>query len=1154
MDLHMYLVVGDDRHRLKEGITLIGSAENDRYTVIRLQHKSICAKHAAIKCSSTSRDVYMMDLCSHAGVQVTDDRVHMQPAPPLEWLKLYGNKVKLVFGAITCRLEISNSTDRKSYASMESFFESSIESVDCSLDEAPQMRSRLVTNKLSNNKSENISDSVNQNTKASPKKLSISKPEENSFLIPATQNQTVNNASCSSTRNSTSIADKTRTSLQQASIDEEDDLFFIPETQECNEQPDESQIIEPIGGTIGQGEKEEDFLRFETEDDENTGDGLFNNPYVESQNLLNDLDESYRKNLCEERKSVLPDRSVDSISFHGRIPPEETDEELSKIEWNDSRAASKGKVSVEPIAAEVDRESGSVTPELDFGSRPGSARYPVPVALTNEEQRVESVTPDLEFDRLTPQQPDPVLVKRLSLRKDAFEDILQQSPADHEGRSESVTPDLDNFPAKEKEETDHNPYLAATQILPAEQNDVMLKSTSIYELATQLDPVTSNEVPPTLGGAAYDLLTQKIPEEAPPNLPAIGETAYDLLTQKFPEELPRNAPTCGEAAYDVLTQKMPKEALQSARSLRKALIKVTDLRQDKGNVSIRANKEFELDPFQLATQPLIADEAHDVYDIQTQALRTASNTEDGFDPETDTIPLALVSSPLQGINLSASDDLYNLQTQPLVTKTSDSSLPLDGTFRPPVNSTCRQSVLGNAIFDEDQEAESKSDQLNISPSSNKENQEEVTKHRSGSSSHMKSNTKRRISSDFGASERTIAEEFNQSDEEYCLAATLPVADTGDKIGKDSSSKKNNKSNAMKSNTSFKIPENRKTPSSAKSSTVSSNDSKETPRSKANSEGDPLSFDFNTPDHPFLNVVKKDKILAVSDMIKNRTSDTAKASKYKYIFGDSSDEDQEPNKPVFLKKDSKVQVMKYDKEERKNTKSVFSEESKKLPERHSTRDRKKTRRYSDDDSRSVASTRSSTRSGRSTASSTSKMKVDESVDYQQAKANQAKTRKRKAAEIPALPTDDVPNEPPKYSKTNEKTVEDVEPKAGPSKLTEPVVTKRSNRLKRTAKEDGNDDSSSKPAVNRTVPEVEQRTSRTKSKRPTAAKSAMDKLPSTDEASSASEAMNTSISGSESPSGTRKSSRVDKPRLMFTKMSPEPYKGVITRAVFRKMQRK
>ncbi|XP_053682968.1 mediator of DNA damage checkpoint protein 1-like isoform X2 [Sabethes cyaneus] len=1042
-----------------------------------------------------------MDLCSHAGILLTDDRVQMQPVPPLEWLKLFGSKVKLVFGSVTCQLEVVSSTSRKSNASMASFFESSVDSIDCSLDEAPQVRSRLVKNKLSNdNHGDNNSTSENQNSNVSKTVTNISNRQENSFLIPATQ--THGNESCSSTRNSTSIAEKSRTSLPQASLDEMDDLFFIPETQECIEQPDESQIIAPIGSTIGQGEKEDDFLRFETEDDENTGDGLFNNPYVESQNLLKNMDESYRKSIGEERKSILPDRSVDSISFHGKIPAEETDDDLSKIEWNDSKATSKDQVNFVPITAE-DRE-GSITPELNFDSRPASTRNLMP---DNEEERVESATPDLEFDRITPQQPpDPVLVRKLSLRKDAIEDILQQGPTEPGSRGESVTPDLE-FPEKNEDEEDvHDPYLQATQALPAMPNFAVPQSISAYDLATQIDPAISS----------------------------------------------RNCGTSEEAAYDMLTQKMPDEALKSARSLRKAVIQVTDLRQRKGNVSLRANKEFELDPFELATQPLPTDEIRDVYDLQTQPLRRASNIGNGLNVEdlADTIPLEMPRSPPSWTNLAPSDDFYNMQTQPLAAKKSDSSLPLDGTFRPPANSTYRQSILSSPIHDEEQAAVTENDELNISPSSNKENQEETNQHRSDRKTKSK-DSKQSLSTTSEAPESSVREELTQSDEEYCLASTMPVAETTRQVNEDSSSvsKKPSKKTKSKDNINAKLPANRNTPSSTKSSVVSGN-SEETPLSRGGSSGgDALSFDFNTPDHPFLNAVKKEKILAVSDMIKNRSSapnaDTALSRKYKYIFGDSSDEDQEPNEPVFLKKDSKIQVMKYDKEEQTSTtKSVASEESTKLPERHSKREKKKTRRYSDDESASVASTRSSVRSARSTVSRTAKTKADEA-------ASEPKTRKRKAAETPALPSDAMTNGAPKHSKTGKKSSEELsEPKAGPSKPSEPsAVSKRSKRLKQTTTEDvttPNDKQPAKLAVNQTVPVVEQRASRARSKR-TTAKSAVDKLPSTDEAatSSTSEALNTSVSGSES-SSTRKSSRAVKPRMMFTKMSPEPYKRMITRA--------
>lgn len=319
-------------------------------------------------------------------------------------------------------------------------------------------------------------------------------------MVPATQPQ--KGASTSIQVNESQIANVIGAGPEDDLDD--DDLFYIPETQECNEDAsaNASQVIDPIGNTIGTGDKEDDFLCFESQDERNTGDGLFNNPYVElaSQNLLQNLDESYKQ---PERKSIAPDRSVDSISFHGKLPEQskadETDEDLSKLEWNETKNTTKG----------TDPREGSVTPELEFNKPP-------------EEPRVESVTPDLDFDRVTPQQEPLKLAStsKLSLSKKVEE------PQD---RTESVTPDLDfgkrkevedeeedeeagilpnqeafnrsecqldpyelatqaMMPDGEGEKEEDDPYLLATQAMPVERET---HSTSVYDLATQAEPSTS---------------------------------------------------------------------------------------------------------------------------------------------------------------------------------------------------------------------------------------------------------------------------------------------------------------------------------------------------------------------------------------------------------------------------------------------------------------------------------------------------------------------------------------------------------------------------------------------------------------------------------------------------------------------------------------
>ncbi|XP_058457053.1 uncharacterized protein LOC131434402 isoform X2 [Malaya genurostris] len=1091
----MFLIVGDDRHRLKEGITLIGSEENDRYSVIHVQDGSVCPKHAAIRCSPTTRDAHVMDLCSHAGILLTDDRVRGKRIPPLEWHKLYGIKAKISFGAVVCQLEICNG-DRKSNVSSVSFFDGSIDSIDCSLEEAPKARSRHATSKqissISTVGTSGTSAIQEHSISTSAKILSIT---QNSFTVPSTQqiaDQTSVTCKPQPTR-------EDGNSLRPSSADEDDDLFDIPETQEVIDQPNMSEIIDPISNTIGQGEKEGDFFQFDTEEDNHTGDGMFNNPYVEqSQSVLEHLGESNKVNTSGHRKSIQPDRSVDSISFRGKTGPEDTDDDLSKIEWNDSKATSSDKV------GEADLRKGSVTPDLVF-DKPESVH-------------AESVTPDLEFDRITPQQSDPTTTSKLSLRKHSVESLQEPVSDMNNERVESVTPDL-NFDENVPEEIAcADPYLAETQCLDAELDPNEHASTSVYDLTTQIDPLISGADSPAF----------KVP-----------------------------------SAYDALTQKIPDKELKSACSLRKLAIQMSDLRHTKNDISIRTNKEIELDPFMVATQPLSVDDLQNAYDLQTQPLSKHSEIGPVVDEdiENDTVPLELLgTSPLRH------EDIYNLQTQPLTAKCSYGSLPdedpeMSKLFRPPANSTCRQSMLVKQIEAQEQEEEIvKTDLLNISPSSNKENQDEISQQRT-----IKANeARRKMSVSTRSNEETV--DLSPSDEEYCLAETMPIADSGKTstetnppIKKQSHNK--SKTTSEKSESAFKVPDNRSITSSTKSSNTSA---PETPRTQEGSGSE--AFDFNTPEHPFLNVVKKEKILAVSDMLKNRTTERVDnvARRYKYIFGDSSDEDHEPNEPVFKKKDSKVQVMKYDKTEQDKTNDI---KKKTVPERRSKRDKKKTNRYSDDeqeDSKSVASSKSKSSSGGSTrstattsSSSTSRSKVDVSVDYKPTTKDEqsSKTRKRKVA-TEHCTSDTAPSDTtaPKASKSKKNNVEPNEPKAGPSTSAEqPTVTKRSGRLRRAVTEEIKEHKSSK-AANQAVPTVEmskstkpERSGRGPSKQ--TATTAHGKLPTDADndqsTSSASEAMNTSASGSES-SGTRKSSRSIKPRLMFTKMSPEPYKRMVTRA--------
>lgn len=1063
-DCQIFLIINDDRHRLKQGITLLGSAENDRYSVIRLEEKSVCAKHAAVRCNLTTQELHIMDLCSHSGTTLakTSSATSHQELSPLEWHAV-PNGGRITIGTVVlCRVEIGTllaggGARRSTRLGSASFFEDSADFIDCSMEEPSLLKSRT-TNLQQTGTSNALTVS---NVQAGETSV-----QRDSFVVPATQPLNVASTSTSIQVNESQNGSTVIGAAPEDDLDD-DDLFYIPETQECNEDaPNESLVIDPIGNTIGTGDKEDDFLCFESQDERNTGDGMFNNPYVElaSQNLLQNLDESYK---MSERKSIAPDRSVDSISFKGKqsetedkAPADETDEDLSKLEWNETKNTTKG---TEP-------REGSVTPDLVFSKPSGS-----------EEPRVESVTPDLDFDRVTP-------VKLASTSKLSLSKKVEEPPQD---RTESVTPDLDFDKGKEGDEDE-------ADILPNQEafnrSEAALDP---YELATQA-------MLPDEGDDPYLLATQALPVERE----AHSTSVYDLATQAEPSTSKKNL-SCSfkvpaapkpedddDDVYDLATQQLPQEKIIGARSLRKLNVKLTNCASSRSpNVSVRANKEFELGAFDVATQPLFAaEEKNDdnAYDLATQALPQYNrDRNDESDEENDTIPLALP------------EDAYELQTQPLVAKDSRGSLAdeddpeMTRNFRPAVNSTCRPSMIGRQM------EEDKEDELNISPSSNKENRTEVN---SKAGKKSTSRTAKRLAS--------TQAETEDLDDEYCLAETMPVAVEEPK------------------KPVFKVPEKRSTTSSSKSSRSGASSSSsvlETP-SRSKPDTDTYSFEFNTPEHPFLNMAKKETILAVSDMIKSQQPKALDrlARKNKYIFGDSSDEDQDPNEPVFKKQDSKLQVMKYDREELKAEEPTVVATT--TAERRSARDKKKNQRYSvdgeDDGSSSKASTSSSKSKASTSMRSAPKKKVDESVDYQPSVTvsdpkSTTRSRKRKAAEEP--PSAPAEIKPSKSSKT-----------AGAEVAPEPAKTR--GRNKRTVAELPPPPPKGEPKQEAAKPD---RTSkRTKQKQPPASED--------DDGESTSEANTSTASTESSSSGTRKSSRVSKPRLMFTKMSPEPYKRMITRA--------
>uniref|UniRef100_A0A182UPD4 PAX-interacting protein 1 n=1 Tax=Anopheles merus TaxID=30066 RepID=A0A182UPD4_ANOME len=182
-------------------------------------------------------------------------------------------------------------------------------------------------------------------------------------------------------------------------LDDDDDSFFIPETQQPEDELDRmSEIIEPIlpsatEAPVERTAAEEEYFQMTANDDDNSNDAMFNNKYVqESQNLMQNFDESYKHDVVGPRTSIVPERSVDSISFQEH---RNTTMDMSAMVWNESKKESEkaaksvgDKVVTMPIASSVpDKvDDRSVTPELNFDDD----------ALKTVETR-SSVTPDIQF-------------------------------------------------------------------------------------------------------------------------------------------------------------------------------------------------------------------------------------------------------------------------------------------------------------------------------------------------------------------------------------------------------------------------------------------------------------------------------------------------------------------------------------------------------------------------------------------------------------------------------------------------------------------------------------------------------------------------------------------------------------------------------------
>uniref|UniRef100_A0A182PB59 PAX-interacting protein 1 n=1 Tax=Anopheles epiroticus TaxID=199890 RepID=A0A182PB59_9DIPT len=486
---------------------------------------SICPKHASIRLDNGTNKVEILDLCSIHGVTVDQS-----PIAPVSWIEIT-TKSRLVLGSVPAFVVEGGEGNKKADVSYLQD-EDSLDVIDCSLEETPSLQgSRKITHTTvglsgaSSRPSTLIETKATVHQPVSP--VTCGKNDRtSSFIVPETQqlsdSRVCNMEDTAPVSNGVPLAN---------ALDDEDDSFFIPETQ----QPEDelgcaSEVIEPIlpcakGGPVERTETDEEYFQMMDDDDGNSNDAIFNNKYVEeSQNLMLNLDESY-KAAVEPRVSIIPERSVDSISFQEH---RNTTMEMSKIEWNESKKESETTPAVskpmEPsnggtIMASArksinEMDDRSSTPDLNFDD---DAPKPVengPSVAPEIQSTVpdRSITPDLNFD-----DDAPILVENgpsaaPEIQSANGTDVAHAHPlADAiEPNRSSETPEL-CFDEQENEDNEHEISLNqegcflkpndASEKTEAIKVNGVSRVENIYEVETQ---------PVRVEDDAYDLLTQPL--------------------------------------------------------------------------------------------------------------------------------------------------------------------------------------------------------------------------------------------------------------------------------------------------------------------------------------------------------------------------------------------------------------------------------------------------------------------------------------------------------------------------------------------------------------------------------------------------------------------------------------------------------------------
>uniref|UniRef100_A0A182N7U1 BRCT domain-containing protein n=1 Tax=Anopheles dirus TaxID=7168 RepID=A0A182N7U1_9DIPT len=808
--------------------------------------RSVCPKHASVRFDLATNKLEVLDLCSLHGVTVDQE-----PIAPLRWTEI-STITRLFFGDIAASVLSGETQQKDSSFVLE---EDSTDFIDCSLEETPLQGSKKVTTTGSGLFSAgspsrpSLVATVATIHEPPPSAQDDKEGRSCSFLVPCTQQLEDSALSVADNKEPAPSAKP----LQDELADDDDDMFFIPETQQpADELECPSKILDPILPVVqGEGPEEratmeEEYFQMTADNEDNSNDAIFNNKYIEeSQNLMPELDESHQAGL-EKRVSILQERSVDSISFHNR---QDTTQDMSRIEWNESNASKNPPLpSVAKIIAEPDERS--LTPELHFDDDPPKTdeRQPsvTPEILFNDGPDVAQAPPEKDKEKSACVTETSVMCfdeqanaidddgHDISLNQEGHFKAPTAAATDPVTRPKEVVPHVDIAYDMETQALDYvggNAYDMQTQPFhmvqdrSAEAVDSPLKA---YDLSTQLLPDTYGSAPEKPPAPKLPLMNLRLrslassnkafspagkgltppteplqPSRTPRSDSVLEIDADDLLTQ--PISPPKNVmpdspdvacvddaeePMAGAEleAYNLQTQPFSPLVQVKPSSVQKKLpyVKLLDIR----NVR-RVPKVNESDPYGMETQLLVQDCSGNVYDLATQQL-----------------PAAHRSSLTDG-------DVSQ--------------------FNPQINSTIKLP----AIQQQQKKTSAQEQHLEVSPSTSN-----------------KGNT-------------TIAADADtsfDSDDEFCLAETLPI---GKMLPPGNSSA-----------TVFKVP-------------PSKSEKAATPKPKRDRKRPEVDMsEFLTPEHPMLYLPKADRIRSASGQMRELAASHSvdAMNKPKYHFNDNSSSD------------------------------------------------------------------------------------------------------------------------------------------------------------------------------------------------------------------------------------------------------------------------